>query len=92
MVKPITNRKNYMKGVHSLLLLPSLFARHGPALVTLRNFHSSKNYCYESKFRYKSRSYRARAVREPRAVLAEFGLTLPVEKKIIVHDSTADVR
>jgi len=41
---------------------------------------------------YKSRSYRARAVREPRAVLAEFGLTLPVEKKIIVHDSTADVR
>ena len=81
-----------MKGVHPLLLLPSLFARHGPALVTLWNFHSSKNYCYESKFRYKSRSYRARAVREPRAVLAEFGLALPVEKKIIVHDSTADVR
>jgi len=41
---------------------------------------------------YKSRSYRARAVREPRAVLREFGLKLPVEKKIIVHDSTADVR
>ena len=41
---------------------------------------------------YKSRSYRARAVREPRAVLREFGLNLPGEKKIIVHDSTADVR
>ena len=26
---------------------------------------------------YKSKSYRARAVREPRAVLAEFGLALP---------------
>ena len=41
---------------------------------------------------YKSRSYRARAVREPRAVLREFGLNVPGEKKIIVHDSTADVR
>jgi len=41
---------------------------------------------------YKSRSYRARAVREPRAVLREFGLKLPTEKRIIVHDSTADVR
>ena len=41
---------------------------------------------------YKSRNYRSRAVREPRAVLAEFGLALPEQTKIRVHDSTADMR
>ena len=41
---------------------------------------------------YKSRSYRARTVREPRKVLAEFGLELPANTKIVVHDSTADCR
>ena len=41
---------------------------------------------------YKSRNYRSRAVREPRTVLAEFGLDLPDEMKIRVHDSTADMR
>jgi nitrile hydratase len=41
---------------------------------------------------YKSRNYRSRAVSEPRAVLEEFGLSLPREMKIRVHDSTADMR
>jgi nitrile hydratase len=41
---------------------------------------------------YKSRAYRARTVREPRAVLAEFGLTLPEGVAVRVHDSTADMR
>ena len=41
---------------------------------------------------YKSREYRARAVREPRVVLRDFGLTLPEGKRIHVHDSTADHR
>lgn len=41
---------------------------------------------------YKSRAYRARAVREPRAILADFGLTLPDHKALRVHDSTADLR
>ncbi len=41
---------------------------------------------------YKSRPYRSRAVREPRAVLAEFGLQLPDDVQIRVHDSTADMR
>jgi nitrile hydratase len=41
---------------------------------------------------YKSREYRARAVREPRAVLAEFGTTLPAGMAVRVHDSTADMR
>lgn len=41
---------------------------------------------------YKSRAYRARAVREPRAVLAEFGTDLPADVAVRVHDSTADMR
>ena len=41
---------------------------------------------------YKSRSYRSRAVREPRAVLAEFGTGIAPEVDIRVHDSTADMR
>lgn len=41
---------------------------------------------------YKSRNYRARAVREPRKVLAEFGVELSPAVRVIVHDSTADCR
>ena len=41
---------------------------------------------------YKSRAYRARAVREPRALLAEFGTVLPEGVEVCVHDSTADLR
>ena len=41
---------------------------------------------------YKSRAYRARTVREPRRVLAEFGLDLPADVQVRVHDSTADMR
>ena len=41
---------------------------------------------------YKSAAYRARAVIEPRAVLAEFGLDLPEETQIRVWDSTAEAR
>jgi len=41
---------------------------------------------------YKSFAYRSRTVREPRAVLAEFGLTLPGEVRISVWDSTSEAR
>ena len=41
---------------------------------------------------YKSRAYRSRVVREPRTVLAEFGLELPQEVAVLVHDSTAELR
>lgn len=42
--------------------------------------------------RYKSRSYRARVVREPRRVLHEFGTDIPNDVSIVVHDATADCR
>ena len=41
---------------------------------------------------YKSKNYRARAVLEPRALLAEFGTILPPATRLVVHDSTADCR
>lgn len=41
---------------------------------------------------YKSAPYRSRAVRDPRGVLAEFGVTLPEDLEIKVWDSTAEVR
>ena len=41
---------------------------------------------------YKSRAYRSRVVREPRAVLAEFGTTIPDGVELRVHDSTAELR
>jgi nitrile hydratase len=41
---------------------------------------------------YKLKPYRARAVIEPRAVLAEFGTVIPHEVEIRVSDSTAMVR
>ncbi|MGB0382711.1 MAG: nitrile hydratase subunit alpha [Alphaproteobacteria bacterium] len=41
---------------------------------------------------YKSDAYRSRAIREPRAVLQEFGLSLPEDKKVKVWDSTAEIR
>ena len=43
-------------------------------------------------FWYKSAGYRARAVRDPRGLLAEFRTTLPESLKIRVVDSTADYR
>jgi nitrile hydratase len=41
---------------------------------------------------YKSAPYRSRAVKDPRGVLAEFGVKLPRETEIRVWDSTAETR
>ena len=41
---------------------------------------------------YKSSAYRARAVRDPRGVLAEWGVQIPSGTRIRVVDSTADYR
>jgi nitrile hydratase len=41
---------------------------------------------------YKSAPYRARAVRDPRGVLADFGVTLPDTTELRVWDSTAELR
>lgn len=41
---------------------------------------------------YKSFNYRSRAASEPRAVMREFGLEIPEDVEVAVHDSSADIR
>jgi nitrile hydratase len=41
---------------------------------------------------YKSLAYRSRTVVDPRGVLAEFGVQVPADVEVRVHDSTADLR
>jgi nitrile hydratase alpha subunit len=41
---------------------------------------------------YKSLAYRSRTVVDPRGVLADFGVELPEDVEVRVHDSTADLR
>ena len=41
---------------------------------------------------YKSDAYRSRAVREPRAVLSDFNVSLALSKKVKVWDSTSEIR
>jgi nitrile hydratase len=41
---------------------------------------------------YKSPAYRSKAVLDPRGVLADFGVTLPGNTRVTVHDSTAEIR
>ena len=41
---------------------------------------------------YKAAPYRSRAVKDPRGVLADFGITLPKDTEIRVWDSTAETR
>jgi nitrile hydratase len=41
---------------------------------------------------YKSLAYRSRTVVDPRGVLAEFGVEVPADVEVRVHDSTADLR
>ncbi len=74
-------------------------------LVAVENTHSEHNVvvctlcsCYPRDLLglppawYKSRAYRARVVREPRAVLLEFGTCIRQDVRVRVHDSTADMR
>jgi nitrile hydratase len=66
-------------------------ARHNMIVCTLCS-------CYPTRLLgpspswYKSFAYRSRAVREPRAVLAEFGVELPERTEILVWDSSAETR
>jgi nitrile hydratase alpha subunit len=41
---------------------------------------------------YRSKNYRSRVVREPRKVLSEFGMQVPDDVAVRVHDSLADLR
>ena len=81
------------------------YGRQGEHIVAVQNTESVHNLvvctlcsCYPWPLLgippgwYKSDAYRARAVREPRKVLAEFGVTLPDHVAVRVWDSTAEIR
>ncbi|MES0861649.1 nitrile hydratase subunit alpha [Ruegeria sp. SCPT10] len=81
------------------------YGRQGEHIVVVENTHERHNMvvctlcsCYPWPLLgippgwYKSDAYRARAVREPRKVLAEFGVALPEDTAVRVWDSTAEIR
>jgi nitrile hydratase len=82
-----------------------LYGRQGEHIVAVENTPDTHNVvvctlcsCYPWPLLgippgwYKSDAYRARVVREPRKVLADFGLELPADTAVRVWDSTAEVR
>lgn len=80
-----------MAGAPPLGVLENTPARHHLVVCTLCSCYPRAVLGYPPHW-YKSFAYRARAVREPRAVLAEWGTAIPDNVEIRVIDSTADYR
>ena len=80
-----------MAGAPPLGVLEDTAARHHVIVCTLCSCYPRAVLGYPPHW-YKSFAYRARVVREPRAVLAEWGTTLPDSVEVRVVDSTADYR
>ena len=81
------------------------FEPHGLRLIAVENTRDIHNVivctlcsCYPRNLLglppdwYKQRAYRSRLVKWPRATLREFGLEIPDDVTVRVHDSTADMR
>ena len=81
------------------------FEPHGLRLIAVENTRDIHNVivctlcsCYPRNLLglppdwYKQRAYRSRLVKSPRATLREFGLEIPGDVTVRVHDSTADMR
>ncbi|MBW6401691.1 nitrile hydratase subunit alpha [Roseomonas sp. HJA6] len=80
-----------MAGAPPLGVLENTPARHHLVVCTLCSCYPRAVLGYPPNW-YKSFAYRSRAVREPRAVLAEWGLNLADNVELRVVDSTADYR
>jgi hypothetical protein len=80
-----------MRGMPPLGVLENTDAVHNLVVCTLCSCYPRAVLGYPP-FWYKSAAYRARAVRDPRGLLAEFRTTLAETVKIHVVDSTADYR
>ena len=80
-----------MRGAPPLGVLENVPGLHHLVVCTLCSCYPRAVLGYPP-FWYKSVAYRARAVRDPRGVLAEWGTTLPEGTRIRVVDSTADYR
>ena len=78
-------------GVYTLVVLENTAGVHNLVVCTLCSCYPRGVLGLPPDW-YKSRAYRSRAVREPRAVLREFGTEIPDHVEVRVHDSTADMR
>ena len=80
-----------MRGMPPLGVLEDTTDEHNLVVCTLCSCYPRAVLGYPP-FWFKSAAYRARAVRDPRGLLVEFGTTLPDQVKLRVVDSTADYR
>jgi nitrile hydratase len=80
-----------MRGLPPLGVLENTAEVHHLVVCTLCSCYPRAVLGYPP-FWFKSPAYRARAVRDPAGVLAEWGTVLPPGVKIRVVDSTADYR
>lgn len=98
-------RARLLDDADAVLQEMDLYGRQGEHMVVVENTDQTHNIvvctlcsCYPWPVLgippgwYKSDAYRARVVREPRKVLADFGLELPDETAVRVWDSTAEIR
>src|SRR5215475_13298000 len=100
-----TYRKWLLEDATAAIASLGYSGRQGEYIVALENTESRHNLvvctlcsCYPWSVLglpptwYKSAPYRARAVKDPRGVLADFGVTLPDSIEIRVWDSTSELR
>ncbi len=80
-----------MRGMPPLGVLENTASVHNLVVCTLCSCYPRAVLGYPP-FWYKSAAYRARAVRDPRGLLAEWGTVLAAGVRIRVVDSTADYR
>ena len=80
-----------MRGMPPLGVLEDTAGEHNVVVCTLCSCYPRAVLGYPP-FWFKSAAYRARAVRDPRGLLLEFGTALPAWVKLRVVDSTADYR
>ncbi|MGI4975981.1 MAG: nitrile hydratase subunit alpha [Janthinobacterium lividum] len=80
-----------MRGLPPLGVLENRAGLHHLVVCTLCSCYPRAVLGYPP-FWFKSPGYRARAVRDPRGVLAEWGTALPDDTEVRVVDSTADYR
>jgi len=81
----------FMRGAPPLGVLENTAEMHHLVVCTLCSCYPRAVLGYPP-FWFKSAAYRARAVRDPRGLIAEWGTVLPADVKVRVVDSTADYR
>ena len=98
-------RDALLKDATATVVALGFYGRQGEHIIALENTQTTHNMvvctlcsCYPWPLLgippawYKSDAYRARAVREPRKILSEFGVHLAEDTKVLVWDSTAEIR